>query len=85
MNPGAFRSLLASIRCRGWSLVDEELELGLRAIAAPIHDGDRVVAALSISSSTSRVTVEELEDRCLPPLLDCTRRISAMLGAPGAA
>jgi IclR family pca regulon transcriptional regulator len=73
----AFRSLLASVERRGWALVDEELELGLRAIAAPVRDreGD-AVAALSVSSSTSRVTVEHLQDRCLPALRRAAEQIS---------
>jgi IclR family pca regulon transcriptional regulator len=78
---GAFRSLLECVRRRGWAMTDEELELGLRAIAAPIRDASgEVVAALAISSSTSRVTVEDLQDRCLPSLLAVAARISAGLG-----
>jgi IclR family pca regulon transcriptional regulator len=79
----AFRALLESVRRRGWALVDEELELGLRAIAAPVHGRDGgVVAALSISSSTSRVTVEDLQDRCLPALLRAAGRVSLGLRRP---
>jgi IclR family pca regulon transcriptional regulator len=85
VDPDAFRSLLESVRRRGWALVDEELEMGLRAIAAPVRDGaGDVVAALGISSSTSRVTVEDLQDRCLPALLATAERIAAGLEAPGA-
>jgi IclR family transcriptional regulator, pca regulon regulatory protein len=80
----AFAALLEAVRRRGWAIVDEELEMGLRAIAAPIRDdsGD-VVAALGISSSTSRVTVDDLQDRCLPALLAATERISAGLQGRG--
>ena len=76
----AFAALLDAVRRRGWAIVDEELEMGLRAIAAPVRDGaGEVVAALGISSSTSRVTVDDLQDRCLPALLGATERISAGL------
>jgi IclR family transcriptional regulator, pca regulon regulatory protein len=81
-----FRSLLASVKRRGWALADEELELGLRAIAAPVHDETgRVAAALSFSSSTTRATLEDLEDRCLPPLLATAEEISSALCAGEAA
>lgn len=80
VDPKLFRSLLESVRRRGWAAVDEELELGLRAIAAPIRDGSgNVVAALGISSSTSRVTVEDLHERCLPVLLRVAEEISTGL------
>lgn len=86
VDPGAFRAILASVARRGWSFVDEELELGLRAIAAPVRDGSgRAVAAVSISSSTSRITVEGLQERCLPALLETARRISALLVEAGPA
>ena len=81
---GSFRSLLEVVRRRGWAMVDEELEMGLRAIAAPIRDGTGdAVAALGISSSTSRVTLDDLQERCLPALLEIARRISAGLALDG--
>ena len=86
VDPKVFRSLLESVRQRGWATVDEELELGLRAVAAPIRDGTgQVAAALGLSSSTSRVTVEDLHDRCLPALLRTAEQISTGLRAGGQA
>lgn len=53
-----------------WAIADEELEPGLRAIAAPLHDrAGGVVAAINVSTSTSRVSKEELLERHLPALL----------------
>ena len=41
---------------RGWSLVNQELELGLCSIAVPILDANRhSIAAISVSGSVSRV------------------------------
>lgn len=65
-------------RCaaRGFSIVDEELEIGLRAIAVPIRDrGGRVVAALNVSTQSSRFTAPEMEQALLPPLLETARRV----------
>lgn len=71
---------LDATRARGWASVDQELETGLRSIAAPVRGGDgRVLAGLGISSST--VTLAELEERCLPPLRLAAEEISARLGA----
>ena len=60
---------LATVRDRGWALVDQELEEGLRSIAVPLHDRrGRVLAALNISAHASRVSVERMTDEFLPEL-----------------
>src|SRR3984893_1994313 len=38
-SPGGLRQELVTIRGRGWALVDQELEEGLRSLAAPIRNG----------------------------------------------
>ena len=78
------RSALAdevrAVREQGWSLVDGELEPGLRSIAVPLHDrGGRVVAALNVSTSATRDSVEHMRDAYLPPLLRAAAAIDAEL------
>ena len=59
--PANLRRELTLIRQRGYSLENEELYLGSRSIGAPIFDeSDRVVAALSVSGPTTRVTRERV-------------------------
>jgi IclR family acetate operon transcriptional repressor len=56
------------IRRRGYATSIDELEVGLSALAAPVLGADGVVvAALSISGPTSRLTAERIEQ--LAPLL----------------
>ncbi len=56
------------IRSRGYATSVDELEVGLSALAAPVLGTDgAVVAALSISGPTSRLTAERIEE--LAPLL----------------
>jgi IclR family pca regulon transcriptional regulator len=76
----ALRAELAKVRTQGFALVDQELEEGLRAVAAPIRDraGD-VVAALNISTHASRTPLETMRRKLLPPLLAAAARISADL------
>lgn len=45
---------LQKIRAQGYAIDDEEFELGLRCIAAPIFAGDRVIAAISSSGPSTR-------------------------------
>jgi IclR family transcriptional regulator, pca regulon regulatory protein len=67
---------LERVRRQGWALVDQELERGLRSVAAPIRDphGD-VVAAVNLSTHASRRTLEAIRRSLLPGLLETARRI----------
>lgn len=68
--PNALRPTLADVRSQGWALVDQELEQGLRSIAAPLHSAaGSVVAAINISSTTSSATLERIADEFRPALL----------------
>jgi IclR family pca regulon transcriptional regulator len=71
---------LERVRAQGWSLVDGELEPGLRSIAAPLHARDgRVVAAVNVSTSATRDSVEHLLEAYLPPLLRTAAAVDAEL------
>ena len=75
-----WRDELGRVREQGWSLVDGELEPGLRSIAAPLHGRDgRVVGALNVSTSATRDSVEHVRDAYLPPLLRTAAAIDAEL------
>ncbi|GAA1630138.1 IclR family transcriptional regulator domain-containing protein [Georgenia ruanii] len=73
---------LATVRAQGWALVDEELEEGLRSIAAPIRDRDgRVVAACNMSTAARRGPASALVSDLLPHLLATAAAISDDLSA----
>jgi DNA-binding IclR family transcriptional regulator len=71
---------LEKVRRQGMASAVDELEVGLAAIAAPVRGGGGdVVAALSISGPTLRMTaarITELE----PVLIAEARALSARLG-----
>ncbi len=68
-DPAALREELSRVRERGWAMVDQELEAGLRSIAVPVRDPHgAVVAAVNLSAHASRTTLEALRARLLPPL-----------------
>lgn len=76
----ALRLELDSVRRNGYALVDQELEAGLRSLAAPIRDRDeKVVAAVNLSTQAGRYTIDEVRATMVGPLLDCARAISADL------
>jgi IclR family transcriptional regulator, pca regulon regulatory protein len=77
-SPAALRSELLRIRAQGWALVDQELEDGLRAVAAPIRDRNgKTIAALNISVAASRMPLEAMRRRFVPPLVATAARIEA--------
>jgi IclR family pca regulon transcriptional regulator len=79
-SPEGLRAELAKARAQGWALVDQELEEGLRAIAAPLRDRNgRVVAAVNVSAHASRTSLESMRRDLLPPLLAAATRIEADL------
>lgn len=75
-----FRAAIDVVRLQGWAQVDQELELGLHGIAAPIIGPDgQIFAGLSVSSTAARLDRDELQDRCLLPLLAAADTISTAL------
>ncbi len=74
------RRRIRETRRQGYALVDQELEYGLRSIAAPVHNRrGAVVAAVNVSSHVSRITRERARRDLLPPLLRTVEEIETDL------
>jgi IclR family pca regulon transcriptional regulator len=72
--------LLAGIKQAGYAVVDQELERGLRSIAAPLRNRTgRVLAAMNISTAVHRVKKDRLVGQFLPALLETAAAVSAQL------
>ena len=55
------------MRQQAYALGDEELELGLCAIALPVIDrAGRTVASISVSASSARIGSAQMRDEFLP-------------------
>jgi IclR family pca regulon transcriptional regulator len=86
VSPEQLRTELRRVRRQGYAVVDQELEEGLRSVAAPVRDRDgEVVAAVNIPVAAGRNSVESVRRDLLPPLLATVARIEADLGVTGAA
>jgi DNA-binding IclR family transcriptional regulator len=84
-NEDALRAEIEKTRRRGYAVDDEELEEGLRCIAVPVLDAQRLpVAAVSISGPSFRVTAQKLP-AIANHILQCVRGISADMGFISAA
>ncbi|GLY19175.1 IclR family transcriptional regulator [Kineosporia sp. NBRC 101677] len=77
------RAELEQIRLQGWCLVDEELEPGLRSVAAPVRDAAGLVVAAVNVSTTTRHSVARIREQLLGPLLVCAAEISTDLASQG--
>ncbi len=81
-DPDQLREIVLEVGRQGYSIVDQELEDGLRAIAAPIRDSSgAVTAAINISAHASRHTPEAMLTQLLPEMLNTARLIEADLKA----
>ncbi len=78
--PAALRTELRRVRAQGYAIVDQELEEGLRSVAAPIRDrAGAVIGAANVSVHASRNSVESIRRDLLPHLLATVAKIDADL------
>jgi IclR family pca regulon transcriptional regulator len=79
-----FQRILAGVRSAGYSLVDQELEQGLRSIAVPIRDrSGEVIAAANVSLYVISGSAQEIKRRVLGPLREAADAIERDLRNSG--
>ncbi|MCW7539024.1 helix-turn-helix domain-containing protein [Aquabacterium sp. A7-Y] len=79
-NKERLRIEIARARSLGYATVDQELEPGLRTLSVPLKNlrGD-TVAALNVSVHAARMSINDLQERCLPALLQAQAQIRNLL------
>jgi IclR family pca regulon transcriptional regulator len=78
--PAALREQLQRVRQAGYAIVDRELEEGLIAIAAPVHDrSGKAVGAINLSTHMMRRSVDSVRAELVEPLLRTAKLIEADL------
>jgi IclR family pca regulon transcriptional regulator len=74
------RSIILGVREDGWSIVDQEYELGFRSLSVPIHDrAGMVVAALNVCCPSPRVSFELMRTEFLPQALETAAQVGSLL------
>ncbi len=74
------RGALEEVRRQGWSIVDQELEVGLRSLSVPIRDGSgQIVAALNVCCPSTRISLDDMKTRILAVTLEASRSITQAL------
>ena len=80
VDPGRLGSVIRQVRAQGWALVDQELEDGVRSVAAPLRDrSGRAIAAINVSTHAGRVSLDELRGPILDALLETVDAINVRL------
>ena len=79
-DPARLQKQLHKVREVGYAVTEEELELGLNAVAAPVRSfGGHVVAALSVAGPSYRLTQAHLSE-IVARTQDAARQLSEQLG-----
>jgi len=79
----ALKVELAKVREQGYAFDDEELDAGVRCLAAPIRDYTRrIVGAISISGPSMRLDNDRVENELVPLVLKAAADLSTRLGYP---
>ncbi|PXY23852.1 IclR family transcriptional regulator [Prauserella coralliicola] len=82
VEPERYRATLIEVHERGWACSEEEFEVGLSSVAAPIlvtrNETTRAVGAISIAGPTSRV-LGARKDTVVSSVLRAARKLSSTL------
>ena len=66
---------------QGYAIDDEEMDVGVKCVGAPIRDYTRrIIGAVSISGPSMRFTDERLEKELIPQVMRSGEEISHKLG-----
>ena len=72
---------LATVRAQGWCLLNQELELGLMSVAAPVHDGPKTVAAINVSLQAQSVAARPDPEAYLDSVRAATVATAGLISA----
>lgn len=79
----AIKAELEKVRQQGYAYDNEELDPGVRCLAAPIRDYTRrIVGAVSISGPSMRLDDARMEETLIPLILRSGEELSTRLGYP---
>ena len=78
-NKAELAAEISRVNQQGYSLVEQELELGLTSISVPVRNqAGKVLGALSISTHISQTTRQQVLTTILPTLKACAAAIEQL-------
>jgi IclR family pca regulon transcriptional regulator len=79
-HPERLRLEIMRARAQGFACIDQELESGVCSIAVPLKNyRGEVVAAIAAATHNSRMSMEQLQELCLQPLLQSQAHLRMLL------
>ena len=80
VDPEALMAIIAGVRADGYAINDQEIELGLRSIAAPLFDSrGRIIAAVNIGVAAVDAEPGALKGLYLDKLIELQRTLAPMI------
>ncbi len=80
-DPDELTRQLRSVSELGYAVDDEELDLGVRCIGAPIRDYmGQVIGAVSVSGPSTRINADRIHQELIPLVKEAAEEISSRLG-----
>ena len=73
------RAQILSVRANGYYIMDQEIEIGIRAAAVPVRRPAGPGLAISVASHASRHSLSYLEANVVPPLLETAAGLEKLL------
>lgn len=79
-NVNEIKESLTKVRAQGYAIVDQELDIGLLALAVPIRNNQgTAIAAIGVSTQTDRQSLDDFIKNSLPILQDGAKRITHIM------
>jgi IclR family KDG regulon transcriptional repressor len=79
-DPDDLRKEVKAIRKAGYAFSEEEIDIGVRALAAPIFDHEgKIAAGLVVFGPTQRID-DQKREKILKSILECSKKISKRIG-----
>jgi IclR family KDG regulon transcriptional repressor len=80
VDPDELRKEVKAIRKAGYAFSEEEIDIGVRALAVPIFDHEgKIAAGLVVFGPTQRID-DHKKEKILKSILECSRKISKRMG-----
>ena len=80
VDPDKLRKEIKGIRKAGYAFSEEEIDLGVRALAAPIFDHEgKIAAGLVVFGPAQRID-DHKKEKILKAIFECSKKISSRIG-----
>jgi IclR family pca regulon transcriptional regulator len=82
-DPQVLREQIRAVRAKGYCILDQEIEIGIRAAAVPVRRPEGPTLAISVAVHASRHPLSYIETNFVPPLLETGAGLERLLSLRG--